>query len=127
MSDRYRLVFRGQYLPGIDAAEVTVNLAQLFGVTLPRIRVLLSSPPSVIKRSISRDDGNRYLEVLAEAGLVTHLELLTADMPGIPASAWDGIERRRGGRRKARERREVRRGAAIQPDRRSSGGRRSTD
>lgn len=127
MTERYRLVFRGRYLPGIDPAEVAVNLAQLFSVTRERIRELLATTPATIKHDIDLDAGNRYQQALAEAGLVTHLEPLSADDPVPPGCDWDGVERRESSRRKQRDRREIRRSASIQPDRRHGRGRRSTD
>lgn len=124
MTTRYRLVFRGNYLPGMNATEVVVNLAQLFGVTRDRIQSLLAIVPSIIKGDLDVHAGNRYQEALAEAGLITHLEL--ADSP-LSMSNWDGVERRKNSRRIHLDRRERRRGTAIQPDRRVKRGRRSTD
>lgn len=123
MSARYRLVFRGSYLPGVAVAEAAVNLAQLFGVTRERVQALLESVPAVIKRDLDRQAGYRYQEAMAEAGVVTYLEL--ADSP-LQSSGWDGEERRKAYRRTHADRRDRRRSTAIQPDRRK-GGRRSTD
>jgi hypothetical protein len=112
MRKEYRLVYRGQLLPGLDAAEVIANLAALFHVAEERIAPLLDHVPSVIKQHLDIDAGNRYLEALAEAGLITHLEATSAD-------AWDGSERRHGQRReRLGERRHGERGNAIRPDRR---------
>jgi hypothetical protein len=129
MGSPYRLVFRGKYLPGVSAEEAMTNLAVLFNVAVERIQALLATQPSVIKQNISLEDGNRYLEVLAEAGLITHLEALAAENNApVAGSGWDGIERRLQGRRRpSKDRRETHRGAAIQPDRRRGRGRRSTD
>lgn len=129
MVAHYRLVFRGKYLPGFSEAEVKANLVRLFNVPTARVDELLTARPAVIKQSVNIEAGNRYLDTLLEAGLITHLELLeSGDGTEAPVVAsWDGIERRQGERRgKKRDRRDVRRGAAIQPDRRNRG-RRKTD
>jgi len=129
MSRRYRLVFRGKYLPGLMPEAVQANVAELFQTTLERVQQLLSTLPAVIKQDIGIDQGNRYLEALASIGLITHLELVT-DEAGAPITpgAWDGVERRAGTERRHRaDRRANRRGEAIQPDRRQHRGRRKTD
>lgn len=130
MASRYRLVFRGKYLPGLSQAEVIANLVDLFHVSAARVEELLTARPAIIKHDVDLDAGNRYLEALAEAGLITHLEALesTDDKPAPASSEWRGIERRQGERRlKNRDRRDVRRNAAIQPDRRRGNDRRKKD
>lgn len=129
MSRHYRLVFRGKYLPGLSPEDVHANVAELFRAPVERVRELLSSLPAVIKQDIDIEQGNRYLEAMAEVGLITHLELVTdeAGEPIAPGS-WDGVERRSGVERRHRaDRRAGRRGAAIVPDRRQNRGRRKTD
>lgn len=129
MSRYYRLVFRGKYLPGLTPDEVHANVAQLFRAPVEKVQELLSSLPAIIKHNIEVDQGNRYLEALAEVGLITHLEPVTDDAGApIEPGTWDGIERRSGrDRRVQTDRRAARRGAAIQPDRRKNRGRRKTD
>ena len=129
MSRYYRLVFRGKYLPGLTPDEVHANVAQLFRAPVEKVQELLASAPAVIKRNIEVDQGNRYLEALAEVGLITHLEPETDDAGApIAPGTWDGVERRSGrDRRVQTDRRAARRGAAIQPDRRKNRGRRKTD
>lgn len=129
MSRHYRLVFRGKYLPGLTPEEVHAGVAALFRAPLEKVQELSSTLPAIIKQDIEIEQGNRYLEALAEVGLITHLELVSdeAGEPIAPGS-WDGIERRSGAERRHRtDRREARRGAAIVPDRRKNRGRRKTD
>ncbi len=127
MSARYRLVFRGKYLPGLAPAEVAANLAELFHIPLAQVEELLANQASIIKRDVTLDEGNRYLEVLAEAGLITHLEALH-DAADAVSKHWDGLERRLAPRRQpGRDRRDKRRVGAIQPDRRTGADRRQND
>lgn len=128
MSARYRLVFRGKYLPGASPAEVAANLATLFRVPLARVDELLVNQPAIIKHDVTLESGNRYLETLAEAGLITHLEALEGAGGEVLTRNWDGVERRLDDRRKYnRERRGARRSGAIQPDRRNNSERRKQD
>ena len=130
MEQRYRLVFRGKYIPGFSRDEVTANLAGIFNVPAERVEQLLASLPAVIKQDVGVEQGNRYLEALAEAGLLTHLEPVpAAGAEELPASGWDGVERRSGKDRRGNkpDRRGNRRDSAIQPDRRKNRGRRKND
>lgn len=128
MAVRYRLVFRGKFLPGMGRDEVAANLADLFGVPLERAHGLLEQVPAVIKQDIDVDQGNRYLEALANAGLISHLEPATdTEGTALPVT-WDGVERRNGQeRRTGSDRRGGRRDATMRPDRRMNRGRRKTD
>lgn len=129
MAAHYRLVFRGKLLPGLSPAHVTANLAELFHVPIERVQALLATQPAVIKHDVDIETGNRYLEVLAEAGMITHLEPLDLEGGEVVASGgWDGVEHRLESRRQqGRDRRDVRRGTSIQPGRRDGDGRRKTD
>lgn len=129
MSRHYRLVFRGKYLPGLLPEDVHADVAALFRAPVEKVRELLCTLPAIIKQNVEIEQGNRYLEALAEVGLITHLELVT-DESGEPIApgSWDGVERRSGTERRHRvDRRAGRRGAAIVPDRRKNRGRRKTD
>ena len=129
MARHYRLVFRGKYLPGFVPDDVHSSVATLLNAPVDKVQALLSGIPAVIKRDVEVEQGNRYLEALAEIGLMTHLELLT-DETGEPIKpgSWDGLERRSDATRRHRaDRRAGRRGAAIVPERRQTRGRRKTD
>lgn len=129
MAVRYRLVFRGKYLPGLTHDDVVANLIGLFKVSAEQVEALLAQQPAVLKQDTDAVQGNRLLDALLEAGLITHLEA-TTDAEGNPLpEGWDGIERRRGDRdrRSGIDRRGGNRDASLRPDRRQSRGRRRTD
>lgn len=130
MAVRYRLVFRGKLLPGLNAEQVAASLAELFRVPVAQTQGLLASPPAIIKQDVDIDQGNRYLEALLDAGLITHLEAFT-DAEGNPLpEGWDGVERRVNteNRRSGHDRRAGKsRDASLRPDRRQNRGRRKTD
>lgn len=128
MSIRYRLVFRGKFLPGLAAEQVAANLTTHFGIAPAMALELVATHPGVIRADLDVEQGNRFQESLANAGLITHLEPQVRD-DGTPLPAgWDGIERRSAPpRRSGVERREEKRDASLRPDRRSGRGRRRTD
>lgn len=116
MFQRYCLIFRGYYLPGLAPSEVVENLRGILHVEGEQLHALLATPPVILKRNVDLAAGGRYQEQLVEAGLITHLEPvdeITGEHLG-----WHGIERRRLERRYRYERRAAERGYAILPDRR---------
>lgn len=129
MTVRYRLVFRGKLLPGMSPEQVAENLVALFGVPLETAQAMLASAPAVIRPDVDVEQGNRILEALANAGLISHLEPATSATGDNLPMGWDGIERRRQGkpRRSGQERRDEQRDASMRPDRRQNRGRRKTD
>ena len=87
MARHYRLVFRGKYLPGFVPDDVHNSVATLLNAPVDKVQALLSGIPAVIKQDVEVEQGNRYLEALAEIGLMTHLELLTAIKVGLLSRA----------------------------------------
>lgn len=129
MAVQYRLVFRGKYLPGMSHEEVVANLVALYRVPMEQIEAMLARSPAVLKQEVDVEQGNRYLEALLNAGLITHLEAIT-DAEGNPLpEGWDGVERRKNpeNRRSGFDRRGGNRDASLRPDRRQNRGRRKTD
>lgn len=127
MSVRYRLVFRGKFLPGLSAEQVAFNLSEHFGIAPEMAREMVVTFPGVIRTDLDVEQGNRFLAALANAGLVAHLEPMEgADGAPLPAG-WDGIERRAGGDRRSGADRRGKSRDNLAPDRRQSRGRRKTD
>lgn len=131
MTPHYRLVFRGQLLPGMAREDAVRNLATLFKTPPERIEALLAASPAIIKASVDLDTALRYQQAMAEAGIVIQLEPLPADGSSTsgsapePKNSWDGVERRKSERRISKDRRSHERGSAIQPDRRQRDRRKS--
>lgn len=126
MSALYRLVFRGKFLPGLQADQVAANLTEHFGIPPDMARELVATVPGVIRDDLDMEQGNRFLAALANAGLISHLEPMVAAGDAPAAPDWDGIERRHGERRSGQERRDKARDT-LRPDRRQNRGRRKTD
>lgn len=127
--ETYRVVFKGALAAGYTPEQVRNGLAKIFTLDLSKptdaskLKKLLSGKPVVIKAGLTRDQASQYQQVIARAGALAEIGADPADQyyaPGIK-------ERRHSQRRKAGDRRAVRRTSAILPDRRSSWGRRSKD
>jgi hypothetical protein len=120
MTDRYRLVFRGEYAPGYNPVDVVTSLEKVF--SLPRLRVLglIARPPVIIRAGLTRQAAERERFAMEEVGFLTSLESDNVEEP-----PWDGVERRLGERRSSEDRRGKRDGDGRNDRRR--GGRRSTD
>lgn len=122
--DLYRVVFRGKRVPGYSDEDIVHNLASLFRKPPEVTQKLLQQTEIVLRSGLNMEDASKYLELLAHAGLITHLE---PDAEGVDPNAWPRVERRKSPRRTSRDRREGRREFAVQPDRRQQRGRRKTD
>ncbi len=116
MDKRYRIVFKGQLLPGFSLDEVCENLAEHFHVSAAVIRQKLEKLPAVLKSGLDVHQANHYLEVLAADGLITQLEVMSETI--------EQQERRLHQRRYAQDRRRSLRTGGIVADRRRGSDRR---
>ena len=117
MDKRYRIVFKGQLLPGFTLDEVCENLALQFKASEDAIRQKLSQLPAILKTGLDVHQANHYLEVLASDGLITQLEVITD-------SGGEIKEKRLHQRRYAQDRRRNMRTSGIVTDRRKGSDRR---
>lgn len=102
MTDRYRLVFHGQYAPGANPADVITRLTELLSSTRMRVSALLARPPATILHDLELAVAKEHYFTLSDLGLRTILE---PDVAPPPPPAWDGVERRMGERRRSEDRR----------------------
>lgn len=116
MDKRYRVIFKGQLLPGFTLDEVCENLAEHFNVSEAAIRQKLEKLPAVLKSGLDVHQANHYLEVLAGDGLITQLEVI--------AESMSQQEKRLHQRRYAQDRRRNMRTSGIVSDRRKGSDRR---
>lgn len=65
---RFKIVFDGAVLPSTPLDTVKENLARLFKSDLARIEALFSGQLVVLKRGLSSDEADKYLQVLHSAG-----------------------------------------------------------
>jgi len=70
----YKILFRGELIPGASADAVKNNLAQLFKTDRARIERLFDASEVALKRHLHSDEADRYLAALRRAGVHAHKE-----------------------------------------------------
>lgn len=75
MSDsRFKIVFDGALLPGVESITAKLNLAELFKSDVEAIEKLFTGRPVALKRDLSRPDAETYLSALKNAGVDARIE-----------------------------------------------------
>lgn len=75
MSDsRFKIVFDGALLPGVESTTAKLNLAELFKSDVEAIEKLFTGRPVALKRDLSRPDAETYLSALKNAGVDARIE-----------------------------------------------------
>ncbi|WP_448216058.1 DUF805 domain-containing protein [Endozoicomonas sp. 2B-B] len=64
----YKVIFKGQILPGFSEAEVKNNLARLFNADAQRIDRLFSGKPYAVRKPVTRKEARKYEEAIRKAG-----------------------------------------------------------
>ncbi|GHT94426.1 hypothetical protein FACS1894116_08410 [Betaproteobacteria bacterium] len=90
---RYKLVFDGQVAPETSTETVKANLAHLFKCDLSRIEPLFSGKPVTLKRGLSGQEAQRYVQALRAAGAEVRME---RELPTEADAAPVRAERRSG-------------------------------
>ncbi|GGK00888.1 YjgN family protein [Pseudomonas matsuisoli] len=98
MSDpTYSLVFSGEIADGFDRDQVKQDFARLFKLGAERLEQLFNAPRTVIKRGLTLEDAERYLDKLnvlgarvqlepSETARPFALELVAKDVEEVPAA-----------------------------------------
>lgn len=71
---RFKIVFDGALLPGVERASAQQKLAELFKSDIAAIEPLFGGQPVVLKRELSQVDAERYLEALHNTGIAARIE-----------------------------------------------------
>ncbi|RQO45668.1 DUF805 domain-containing protein [Pseudomonas sp. KBW05] len=75
MSDnRFKIVFDGALLPGVESTTAKLNLAELFKSEVEAIEKLFTGRTVALKRDLSRPDAETYLNALKNAGVDARIE-----------------------------------------------------
>lgn len=72
--NRFRIVFDGALLPGVDVTTAKLNLAALFKSEVTAIERLFSGRPVALKRDLSHADAQAYLQALSKTGIDARIE-----------------------------------------------------
>ncbi|MGC5699685.1 DUF805 domain-containing protein [Pseudomonas sp. NFXW11] len=71
---RYKIVFDGTLLPGVEKSTAQLNLAELFKSDTAAVERLFSGQRVELKRDLTQADAQRYLQALTEAGVDARIE-----------------------------------------------------
>jgi len=74
MAEHFKIVFEGQLRTGVDLETARLNLAQLFKSDVSSMDRLFTGKPVTVKRGLTRDDAQRYLKALNDAGVEANIE-----------------------------------------------------
>jgi len=69
----YDLVFSGQIVRGVEAAQAKRNLQQLFKVSDAQVETLFSGNPVVLKKGLDFDTATKYRVAIKKAGCLVDL------------------------------------------------------
>ena len=72
--NRFKIVFDGALLPGVDVTTAKLNLAELFKSDVAAIERLFSGKPVALKRDLSQVDAQTYLQALTKTGIDARIE-----------------------------------------------------
>ncbi|RON44759.1 DUF805 domain-containing protein [Pseudomonas frederiksbergensis] len=72
--NRFKIVFDGALLPGVDATTAKLNLAELFKSDVAAIERLFGGRPVTLKRDLSQLDAQSYLQALTKTGIDARIE-----------------------------------------------------
>lgn len=71
---RYKIVFDGTLLPGVEKSTAQLNLAELFKSDTAAVERLFNGQRVELKRDLTQADAQRYLEALKNAGIDARIE-----------------------------------------------------
>lgn len=72
--DRFKIVFDGALLPGVESTTAKLNLAELFKTDVESVERLFTGREVALKRDLSRTDADTYLLALKNAGVDARIE-----------------------------------------------------
>ncbi|MDI3356529.1 DUF805 domain-containing protein [Pseudomonas sp. UYIF39] len=72
--NRFKIVFDGALLPGVDVTTAKLNLAELFKSEVAAIERLFNGKPVALKRDLSQTDAQTYLQALTKTGIDARIE-----------------------------------------------------
>ena len=65
---KYDIYFRGEILPGADAAQVKSAIAQIFNADAAKLAILFSGKVNTIKKSVDKATAAKYQQAFKKAG-----------------------------------------------------------
>ncbi|NIM16766.1 MAG: hypothetical protein GTO45_32655 [Candidatus Aminicenantes bacterium] len=71
---KYKIIFKGDVVPGRDLETAKQNLAKLYHVDVNKVESLFSGKLFVLKEDVSLDEAQKHMFHLEEAGVVCEIE-----------------------------------------------------
>ena len=85
---KYDIYFRGEILPGADAAQVKSAIAQIFKADAAKLATLFSGKVNTIKKSVDKATAAKYQQAFKKAGAKAVITLAKEELSSeIPAAA----------------------------------------
>ncbi|WP_448109524.1 DUF805 domain-containing protein [Pseudomonas azerbaijanoccidentalis] len=72
--NRFKIVFDGTLLPGVELSTAKLNLAALYKSEVAAVERLFSGQPVTLKRELSQADAQTYLQALKNTGIDARIE-----------------------------------------------------
>ncbi|WP_338583447.1 DUF805 domain-containing protein [Pseudomonas sp. MAG733B] len=72
--NRFKIVFDGTLLPGVELSTAKLNLAALYKSEVAAVERLFSGQPVTLKRELSQTDAQTYLQALKNTGIDARIE-----------------------------------------------------
>lgn len=72
--NRFKIVFDGALLPGVDVTTAKLNLAALYKSEVAAVERLFSGKTVTLKRDLSQADAQTYLQALTKTGIDARIE-----------------------------------------------------
>ncbi len=116
---QYEVLYIDKFTDVAVAEYAKENIRKLFHLDQQHMDRLSTGEPVVIKKHVNQQQAEKYKQAIAKAGGVAWAQCLDEN--------GQHRERRQSSRRRLLDRRGSYRASSIQPDRRESCGRRSTD
>jgi hypothetical protein len=69
----YDVVFKGEVMPGLSAAQVRADLARLFNSLPEQLDNLFDGQAHALKSGLQRNEAERYHQALKSAGAISYL------------------------------------------------------
>jgi hypothetical protein len=87
MASQFRVIFKGEVLPGFDPVEVRSKAASKLKADTEQLARIFSGRASVLKKGVSEELGRRYVTELARIGMLVKLQEIPAETAQPPAQS----------------------------------------
>lgn len=81
MTNRFRILCKGKIAEGFEREQVIEAASRRLKAPRPHIERLFSGKASILKKDLSKEQGERYVQELARIGLIVHLRPMPEETP----------------------------------------------